>query len=55
MYGDILGGHILLVCNWIEVLFTLTILALKGFGSGEREQNSLSIGTTESLKFVNAA
>ena len=26
MYGEILGGHILLVCSWIEELFTLMIL-----------------------------
>ena len=30
MYGDILGGHISLVCSCIEALFTLTIPAFKG-------------------------
>ena len=27
MYGEFLGGHISLVCSWIEALFTLTIQA----------------------------
>ena len=31
MYGEILGGYILLVCSCIEVLFTLMILEFEKF------------------------
>ena len=30
MYDEILGGHISLVCSWIEALFILTIPAFEG-------------------------
>ena len=30
MYGEFLGGHILLVYSWIEALFILTIPAFEG-------------------------
>ena len=31
MYGEFLGGHILLVYCWIELLFILIILAFEGY------------------------
>ena len=36
MYGEFLGGHILLVYSWIEALFILTIRipAFKGLHNG---------------------
>ena len=34
MYGEIFGGHILLVYSWVEVLFTLTIPAFEGLLKG---------------------
>ena len=30
MYGEFLGGHILLAYSWIEALFILAILAFEG-------------------------